>query len=83
MARKFPEVSDIFYQHLAACNTSRIVKNFMNLNNILALGWPEIFPNLNSIEYFRSIIKLRLRRKDCTTMVKLIEAITDCWYCDP
>ena len=58
-------------------------KNFMNLNNISVLDWPENSPNLNPIENLWSVIKLHSRRRDCTTMVKLIEAIIDCRYHDP
>ena len=83
MARKFPEGSGIFRQDLAPCYTSRKVKNFINMNNILVLNWPGNSPHLNPIENLWSIIKLSLRIRDCTTMVKLIEAITDCWYRDP
>ena len=83
MARKFPEGSGIFQQDLAPCHTSRKVKNFINLNNISVLDWPGNSPDLNPIENLWSIIKLRLRRRDCTTREKLIEAIIDCWYRDP
>ena len=83
MARKFPEGSEIFQQDLAPCHTCQKVKNFINLNNISVLDWPGNSPDLNPIENFWSKIKLRLRRIDCATMVKLIEAIIDCWYRDP
>ena len=83
MARKFQEGSGIFQQDSAPCHTSRKVKNFINLNNILVLDWPGNSPDLNPIENLWIRIKLRLRRRDCTTMVKLIEAISDCWYRDP
>ena len=82
MARKFPEGSGIFQQDLAPCHTSRKVKNFINLNNILVLDWPGNSLDLNPVENLSSIIKLRLQRRDCTTMVKLTEAIIDCWYGD-
>ena len=83
MARKFPEVSGIFQQDLAPCHTSQKVKNFINLNNISGLDWPGNSPDLNPIENFWSIIKIRLRRRDCITTVKLIEAIINCRYRDP
>ena len=82
MAKKFPVGSGIFQQGLAPCHTSRKVKNFINLNNISVLDWLGNSPDLNPIENLWSIIK-RLRKRDCTTMVKLIEAIIDCWYTDP
>ena len=82
MARKFPEGSGIFQQDLAPCHTSRKVKNFISLNHMLVLNWPGNSPDLNPMENLWSIIKLRLRRRDCTTMVKLIEAINNCWYRD-
>ena len=83
MVRKFSEGSGIFQQDSAPCHTRRKVKNFINLNSISLLNWPGNSPDLNLIEDLWSIIKLRLRRRDCTTMVKLIEAIIDCWYRDP
>ena len=83
MARKFPEGSGVFQQDLAPCHSSRKVTNFINLNNISVLHWPGKSPDLNPIENLWSITKLRLQRRDCITMVKLIEAIIDCWYRDP
>ena len=83
IAKKFPEGSGIFQQDLAPCHTSRKVKNFFSSNNILVLDWPGNSPDLNPIENLWSIIKLRPRKRDCTTMVKLIEAIIDCWFRDP
>ena len=64
--RKLPEGLGIFQQDLAPCHTSRKVKNFINLNNILVLDWPGNFLDLNQIE------NVTLQRRDCTTMVKLI-----------
>ena len=85
MARKFPEGLGIFQQDLALCHTSRKIKNFINLNNISVLDWTGNSSDLNSIENLWSIIKIRvrLRRRDFTTMVNLIEVIIDCWYRNP
>ena len=83
MARKFPEGLGIFQQDLTLSHTNRKVKKFVNLNNISALDWPGNSPDLNTIENLWNIIKLRLRRRDYITMLKLIEAIIDSWYRDP
>ena len=40
-------------------------------------------PNTVTIKEICGITKLQLERKDSTTMVTLIEAITECWYCYP
>ena len=39
-------------------------------------------PHLNSIENLLGIIKSWLRRMDCTTTQKLVEAIIEVWYHD-
>ena len=82
MARRFPEGLGVFQQDLAPCHTSRKVKNVFALKNISVLDWPRTSLDYNPIENLWSIIKLQLRRKVCTTVAKLIEAIIECWYRD-
>ena len=42
---------------------------------ITVLDWPGNSPDLNPIENLWSIVKNRLRKMDCTTKIKLIEAV--------
>ena len=42
---------------------------------ITVLDWPGNSPDLNLIENLWSIVKNRLRKMDCTTKIKLIEAV--------
>ena len=78
MAKRFLQGTWIFQQDLASCHTSRRVKYFFVSNNISVLDWPGNSLDLNPIENLWSIIKLWLLRKDCPTIVKLIEAIIEC-----
>ena len=82
MQRAFPDGSGVFQQDLAPCHTSKISTNFFRMNNIKVLDWPGNSPDLNPIENLWSIIKIRLRKKDCTTKTKLIEAIIQVWHHD-
>ena len=54
----------------------------MDENQIYVLQWHGNSPDHNPIENLWSIIKTRLRNKDCTTKIKLIEAIIQLWYRD-
>ena len=82
MRKRFTDGSGVFQQDLAPCQTSKKVKSFMDENQIYVLQWPGNSPDLNPIENLRSIIKTRLENKDCTTKIKLIEAIIQLWYRD-
>ena len=42
---------------------------------ITVLDWPGNSPDLNPIENLSSIVKNRLKKMDCTTKIKLIEAV--------
>ena len=82
MRKRFTDGSGVFHQDLAPCHTSKKVKSFMDENQIYVLQWPGNFQDLNPIENLWSIIKTRLRNKDCTTKIKLIEEIIQLWYID-
>ena len=82
MRKRFTDGSGVFQHDLAPCHTSKKVKSFMDENQIYVLQWPGNSPDLNPIENLWSIIKTRLRNKDCTTKIKLIEAIIQLWYRD-
>ena len=84
MAKRFQQGAGIFQQDLAPCHICRKVKYFFFAsNNISVLYCLGNSPDLNPIENRWSVIKLRFCRKDCTTMVKLNEAVIECWYRDP
>ena len=82
MVNVFPDGSGIFQQDLAPCHTSKVVKKFFQEKGIRILDWPGNSPDVNPIENLWSIIKQRLREKDCTTKQKLIEAIMELWNGD-
>ena len=49
---------------------------------ITVLDWPGNSPDLNPKENLWSIVKNRLRKMDCTTKIKLIEAVIHVWFHD-
>ena len=82
MTKSFPESDGIFQQDKAPCHTSKAVKKFAEENRLKILDWPGNSPDINPIENLWAIIKKRLRRKDCTTKTKLIQAIIEVWFHD-
>ena len=66
--------------HLAI-SKKKSIKVFLE-SNIAVLDWPGHSLDLNPIENLWGIIKCRLRKIDCTTMRKLVEAIIEVWYHD-
>ena len=82
LRREFPNNEGVFQQDLAPCHTSKKVKKFMTDNGITVLEWPGNSPDLNPIENLSAIIKQKLRRCDCTTRTKMIEAILRIWFHD-
>jgi len=82
LADKFPNGDGVFQQDLAPCHTAKKVAKFMTDNNIKTLPWPENSPDLNPIENLWALIKKRLRRHDCTTKPKMIEAVIQIWFHD-
>jgi len=83
LSKRFPNGDGVFQHDLAPCHTSRKVKDFMQDNSVTLLDWPGNSPDINPIENFWSVIKSRLRNRDCTTKVKLIEAVINIWCHDP
>ena len=61
----------IFQQDLNPCHTERKVKTILKENHTKVLDWPENSPAVNPIENFRSMVKARLLKRDCTTKTKL------------
>ena len=61
---------------------AKSVKAFFAKNNIRVLDWPSNSPDLNPIEDLWVICKKRLRKFDCTTKTKLIEAVIQTWFHD-
>ena len=84
LKRAFPGENGIFQQDLAPCHSSRKTVKFFQENQVSVLDWPGNSPNLNPIENLWAIVtgKCRLRKTDCTTSRKLVEAIIYIWYHD-
>ena len=78
----FPDGNGIFQQDLAPCHFLRKTTKVFLKNKVQILEWPGNFPDLNLIENLWGIIKSRLRKMDCTTIRKLVEAIIEVWYHD-
>ena len=82
MKALFPDGSGIFQQDLAPCHTSKIMQLFFKNNKLTLLDWPGNSPDLNPIENLRAIVKKRLQKRDCSTKIKLIQAIIQIWHHD-
>ena len=78
----FPNGDGIFQQDLAPCHTSKKMQKFFEQSAITVLEWPGNSPDLNPIENLWAIVKSRLRKRDCSTMVKLINAVIQVWFHD-
>ena len=82
MKKIFSRDTGIFQHDLAPCHTSKKVQTFFRKKQITVLDWPGDSPDLSPIENLWSIIKTKLRAKDCTPKQKLICAIIEAWYRD-
>ena len=78
----FPDGGGIFQHDLTLYYSVKKVQKVLQENGIKVLEWPGNLPDLNPIDSLWSIIKNKLRLKDCTTVNKLIEAIILVWYHD-
>ena len=72
----------IFQQDSAPCHKAKIITNCLKKMKITVLDWPGNSPDLNPIENLWSVVKNRLRKMDCTTKIKLIEAVIHVWFHD-
>jgi transposase len=72
----------IFQQDSAPCHKSKIMEKFFKENGIKCLEWPGNSPDLNPIENLWAICKNRVRKMDCTTKTKMIEAVIKVWFND-
>ena len=76
----FPDGGGIFQHDLAPCHSAKKVQKVLQENGIKVLERSGNSPDLNPIENLWSIIKNKLRSKDCTAVNKLIEAVILVWY---
>ena len=83
MEEAFPNGEGIFQQDLAPCHRANKVKRLFLEKEIRVLDWPGNSPDLNPIENLWAIVKLEARKKDCTTLEKMTQAILDIWFSDP
>lgn len=72
----------IFQQDLAPCHTSKAVKKYFSEHSITVLDWPGNSPDVNPIENLWAIMKAKLRKLDCSTLLAMETSINNIWY-DP
>lgn len=77
-----PQGGAILQQDSAPCHKSKEMMAFFKNKKINVLDWPGNSPDLNPIENLWAICKARLRKIDCTTKIKMIEAVIQVWYRD-
>ena len=71
-----------FQQDSAPCHKAKIITNCFKKIKITVRDWPGNWPDLNPIENLWSIVKNRLRKMDCISKIKLIEAVIHVWFHD-
>ena len=82
MDEAFPNSEGILQQDLAPCHRANKVKTLFSEMGIHLLDWPGNSPDLNPIENLWAIVKLEARKRDCTTLDKMTQAIIVIWF-DP
>ena len=63
----------------APCHRSKVLKNFLDSNNIDLLEWPGNSPNLNPIENLWSNMKIKVSEKQPLSGAELVKAIKEVW----
>ncbi|CAG9832697.1 unnamed protein product [Diabrotica balteata] len=77
-----PQGGAILQQDSAPCHKSNEMMAFFKDKKINVLDLPGNSPDLNHFENLWAICKARLRKIDCTTKTKMIEAAIQVWYRD-
>lgn len=72
----------VFQDDSAYRHVSKFMKKYFKCKNISDLDWSGNSPDLNPIENVSGIVKITLRKTDCTTNTKLIETATQIWFWD-
>lgn len=72
----------VFQQDSAPCHVSKVMMKYFKDKTISCLEWPGNSPDLNPMENLWAIVKARLRKMDCTTITKLVEAVNRIWCRD-
>lgn len=57
--------------------------NYLTQQKVRCLDWPGNSPDLNPIENLWAICKAKVRKTDCTTVKKMVEAVIEVWFRDP
>jgi len=80
MEEAFPNGDGIFQHDLAPCHTAKQIGKLLKEKSVRLLEWPGNSPDLNPIENLWSMVKFELRKRDCTTQDKLVNAVIDTWF---
>ena len=67
----------------APCHTAKIIKNFLETQNVTLLDWPGNSPDLNPLENLWGILKRKIATDTVTTKQQLIVKVIDVWNRDP
>ena len=74
--------TSIFMQDNAPCHTSRKTKKWFVDAELEVLEWPGNSPDLNPIENLWHQAKMKLQRRNTSSVPKLIKAIKEMWVKD-
>ena len=70
----------IFLQDSAPFRKTKMITNCFKKMKITILHWPGNSPDLNPIENLWSIVKNRLRKRDCTNKIMLTQSVIHVWF---